>query len=79
MPAMAGNVMRVYTGFRGIDDDIRKPNTRDHEEVNPPKGIRFSRITIDELENFPFPKANHMFFPLLREYFKTRADNNAER
>lgn len=30
LPAVDGNVIRVYTRFRGIADDIRKTNTRKH-------------------------------------------------
>jgi A/G-specific adenine glycosylase len=40
------------------------------EEVRPRPGIAFRWITIDELENYPFPGANHKLFPALREFFK---------
>jgi A/G-specific adenine glycosylase len=42
------------------------------EDVHPSEDQAFQWITIDELENFPFPKANHKFFPILREYFTKR-------
>jgi A/G-specific adenine glycosylase len=38
------------------------------EEVHPQVGAPFQWITVDELEKYPFPKANHKFFPILREY-----------
>jgi A/G-specific adenine glycosylase len=44
----------------------------DDEDVHPPEGIPFQWITVDELEYYPFPKANHKFFPILREYFTQR-------
>jgi hypothetical protein len=46
--------------------------TDEDEELQPPEGIPFQWITIDRLEDYPFPKANHIFFPILREYFKSR-------
>jgi A/G-specific adenine glycosylase len=41
------------------------------EDVRPPGEIPFQWITIDRLEDYPFPKANHKFFSILREYFRT--------
>jgi A/G-specific adenine glycosylase len=32
--------------------------------------LPFKWITINDLDKYPFPKANHKFFPELREYFK---------
>nr|NIM18182.1 NUDIX domain-containing protein [Candidatus Aminicenantes bacterium]NIM84764.1 NUDIX domain-containing protein [Candidatus Aminicenantes bacterium]NIN24260.1 NUDIX domain-containing protein [Candidatus Aminicenantes bacterium]NIN48021.1 NUDIX domain-containing protein [Candidatus Aminicenantes bacterium]NIN90923.1 NUDIX domain-containing protein [Candidatus Aminicenantes bacterium] len=40
------------------------------EEVRPPGGLAFHWITIDELENYPFPGANHKIFPALKEFLK---------
>ena len=44
----------------------------DDENVQPPEGIPFQWITVNQLEDYPFPKANHKFFPILREYFISR-------
>jgi A/G-specific adenine glycosylase len=43
--------------------------TNDEENVQPLEGVPFQWITIDQLEDYPFPRANHKFFPILREYF----------
>ncbi|MCP5051847.1 MAG: A/G-specific adenine glycosylase [bacterium] len=41
-------------------------------EVHQPEGHSFQWITIDRLEDYPFPGANHKFFPRLRDYFHPR-------
>jgi len=46
--------------------------TNDEGDVRPPGGVPFQWITAAELEKFPFPKANHKFFSMLREYFTPR-------
>lgn len=43
----------------------------DEKDVNPPEEVPWQWITVDQLEDYPFPKANHKFFPMLREYFRT--------
>ncbi|NIR08319.1 MAG: hypothetical protein GTN82_23100 [Candidatus Aminicenantes bacterium] len=40
------------------------------EEVRPPGGLAFRWITIDELDDYPFPGANHKLFPALKEFLK---------
>jgi len=41
----------------------------DERDVYPPEGVPFQWITVDKLADYPFPKANHKFFPILRKYF----------
>jgi A/G-specific adenine glycosylase len=38
-------------------------------DVHPPKDQPFQWITVTELADYPFPGANHKFFPALREFF----------
>ena len=38
-------------------------------DVHPPQDQPFQWITAAELERYPFPGANHKFFPALREFF----------
>ena len=42
------------------------------EELHPPEGLPWQWITVDQLNDYPFPKANHKFFPILREFFTKR-------
>jgi A/G-specific adenine glycosylase len=44
---------------------------REAGELRPPAGLPFRWITIDELDDYPFPGANHKFFPLLKTFFKS--------
>jgi len=40
-----------------------------NKDCLPAGNLPFKWITIDELSDYPFPRANHKFFPELREYF----------
>jgi A/G-specific adenine glycosylase len=40
------------------------------ETINQPEGRPFRWITVEQLEDYPFPGANHKFFPRLRDYFR---------
>jgi A/G-specific adenine glycosylase len=43
-------------------------------EAQPTGGLAFRWITIDELDDYPFPGANHKIFPALREYINFKGD-----
>ena len=42
------------------------------EKIQPREGHPFRWITIDELDHYPFPGANHKFFPDLRKFLKNK-------
>lgn len=44
-------------------------------DVDPPGDRPFRWITVDEIEAFPFPGANHKFFPHLKSFIETNVDN----
>jgi A/G-specific adenine glycosylase len=46
------------------------------EDVQQPEGHPFKWIAIDEIEEFPFPGANHKFFPQLKHYFTELSGNH---
>lgn len=42
------------------------------EEPKPLENQPFQWVTVRQLEDYPFPGANHKFFPDIREYFETQ-------
>lgn len=42
------------------------------QEISQPEGHPFRWISIHQLEEYPFPGANHKFFPQLKEFFQKR-------
>jgi A/G-specific adenine glycosylase len=62
-------VHHAYTHFKIHMSVFICVLTNGEGDVHPPEGVPFQWITVDQLDDYPFPKANHKFFPILREYF----------
>jgi A/G-specific adenine glycosylase len=45
-------------------------------KIAQPEGHEYRWITVDEIDEYPFPGANHKFFPQLRKYFQPRTDTD---
>jgi A/G-specific adenine glycosylase len=65
-------VNHAYTHFKIHMSVFVCAFAAEDEDVHPPAGIPFQWITVDQLEDYPFPGANHKFFPRLRDYFTSR-------
>jgi len=66
-------VRHAYSHFKiSMTVFICQIGLESNEEITAVKGRPFRWITIEELMAYPFPGANHKFFPKLKDYYKKK-------
>ena len=62
-----GQIKHAYTHFKIVMDVFLCRYLAGKIELNGPQDARW--ISVDDLDHYPFPKANHKFIPMLKKHF----------